>query len=157
VQLSADAEGKVNFEKAGIPVGTWTIILQVANYAPVTHRNVKITRDQSTELKFVLEPSGHVEIQFLNDNLNPSAAQDMRYTIKDSTGAVYERRFTFADLMRSIMNPVDSTKKNTFVLYDFPPDTYTMELTMPGYQMVNTKFTIKSRETTPLKITLVEE
>jgi hypothetical protein len=153
VDLKADASGLIKFTKVGFPAGTWTITMQVNNYAPVTLKNIVIGPDAPANARFVLAASGDVEIQITNTDLSASAAQDISYTIKDSRGGTYIKRFTFLDLMNNMLNPPSAGKKNTFVLKDFPPDTYTMTMTLPGYRPETRKFTVFSKNLTPVSYT----
>ncbi len=144
--------GEVSFAIDGIPVGTWNFILQVNNYAPVIVKNAEIIADSETEITFVLAPSGDLEIQILNEDLTTQAAQDLQYSIKASNGDAYKKRFTISDLLLNILLPQDPEKKNSFVLKDFPPDTYTIELKLPNYQAVVQTFTIESEQLTSISV-----
>jgi len=154
VQIRPEGDsGIAKFERDGIPVGTWNITFQVNNYAPVTVKNVVITKDAATPVRFVLAAGGDVVVQITNNDLGVDAAQQLRYTIRDSRGAEYKKRFTFLDLMTNMFNPPDPSKQNTFVLKGFPPDTYTFTLELPGYESATAKVTVFSNQESYMPVT----
>lgn len=154
VRLAPDATtGISSFTMEGIPVGTWNITFQISNYAPSTLRNVTIAKDTDTPARFVLAPAGKIMVQITNSDLGVDAAQQLRYEIRDSKGAVYKKRFTFADLMRNMFNPPDPGKQNSFLLEDFPPDTYTFTFELPGYESATAKATVFSGQETAMPVT----
>lgn len=159
VQLTMvdDATKSAEFTLAGVPVGVWTITFQINNHAPVTVKNLAVGRDQTTETTLTLEKSGNLEIQITNDDLDPEASQQLRYRIVASNGTEFVKQFTFMDLLRNMLNPPDPSKKNTFVLNDFPPGSYTMTFDLPGYRQAKKEFTIVSDQTTPISVTFTRE
>jgi hypothetical protein len=158
IQLRPTADtGLVEFTRGGFPVGTWNIVFQVSNYGPVRQNNVVITRDQTTNLRFVLAKAGDLEVQIANSDLGPEAAQELRYEIRDSRNQLYDKRFSFNELIANLLNPPDPSKKNTFILKDFPPDTYTATFELPGYRPAAATFTIYPTQTTPIVVTFIRE
>lgn len=149
--------GVVDFTREGFPVGTWDVVFQVSNYAPVRQNGVVISRDQTTNLRLVLAKAGDLEVQISNSDLGPEAAQNLRYDIRDSRNQRYDKRFSFGDLMVNLLNPPDPSKKNTFILKDFPPDTYTATFELPGYRPATATFTIYPSQTTPIVVTFLPE
>ena len=57
--------------------------------------------------------------------------------------------------MSNILKPTDPTKKNTFILKDFPPDTYSMTLNLPDMKPATRSFTIRPKEITRIEVTFL--
>lgn len=150
VRIDFDAEtGLGAFEIEGVPAGTWDVTFQISNYVPVQLKNVQILAEVDNAQTFALARSGDLEIEILNGDLDPTAASELKYAITASNGLAYIKEFTFVDLMVNLLNPKD---KNTFILKDFPPDRYTMELKIPGYYPEVVEFSIASEQVTPVKV-----
>ncbi|MCK6440330.1 MAG: hypothetical protein L6Q71_09040, partial [Planctomycetes bacterium] len=152
VGVEPDGEYKAKFSRDNLPVGTWTVIFQVNNFAPIEKHNVVIEESKTTTLIFKLEPAGDLQVTVLNSDAALDL-QAMSYTITASNGLPYRKRITWVDIMTNMLNPPDPTKQNVFLITDFPPDTYTMTLKLPDMKPVHTTFIIESDETTELDVT----
>lgn len=150
VQIEVDEEsGAASFKIEGVPAGTWDITFQISNYVPVKLAGVTVYADIENPMTFALARSGDLEIEILNSDMDPTAAADLQYSIIASNGQQYVKEFTFVDLMVNLLSP---KAKNSFILKDFPPDRYTMELKVPGYLPEKVEFRIASEQITPVKV-----
>ena len=149
---AVDLKAKTEFEVRNLPEGTYTVTVSLPGYAPVTHKNVKFSNGQMTTLAFAFATSGNVRVKLLNAEVGVETAFELEYEIKNSKGEIFEKRFSFLDFF----NPDGSTSQNgddnSFVIKDLPPESYTITLTLPGYNEVSESFTIVAGETADVSV-----
>lgn len=132
--------------------GKFTITLSLTGYTPVTHQSVQLLAGETITLQFAFASSGNAKIILGNDDINVTSAFDLSFDIVNSKGEPFKKRFTFLDFFNADGSASQNAEDNAFVIKDLPPETYTITLSLPGYQDVVETFTITAGETVDVPV-----
>ncbi len=144
---------KKEFEIKNLPPGTYNVILSVTNYAPCRVNGVVFEAGNATSVEFTVISSGSAKIIVLNKDLNIDEAYQLTYEIKDSTGKIYKKPFTFLDFFNPDGSMNQNPDENSFVIKDLPQDTYTITFKHPEYEDLTETFVVITGQTVDVPVT----
>lgn len=144
---------KKEFEIKNLPPGTYNVILSITNYAPCRVHGVSFKAGETTPVEFNVIASGNAKIIVQNKDLNLDEAYQLTYEIKDSTGALYKKPFTFLDFFNPDGSMAQNPDENSFIIKDLPQDSYTITFKHPDYEDATASFVVITGQTVDVPVT----